>query len=454
MKAPWMMLRRVGAGAAASVLVASLTCAQAADLLAVYRSAVDNDPTFAGQRDLLQVSQEQVTEARSGLLPALGATGQLGRSGGEVTYTDTPTVHRSYNALGWTLQLSQPLFRADNIVAYRQSKVQLQQSQVQLQQAQQDLMLHTVRAYFDVLIAQEAVEAADAEVKAGLEQQATAKHSFDAGVASVTDVDEATSRAALATSDQLAAQTDVQGKRAALEQIVGAIPGALAALRADAEAPAPDPSDAGQWSAAASENNPSVLAYKSAADAAHLNVERARMQRLPVIDAVASYGRNYSSGNDIDPINYATNTYIKQGGIQFSIPLLDGGALHAQVGEAQAKERKANADLEVARRQAVVDARNSYDAVVSGMAQVRALRTAIEASINSVKGNEAGYRLGIRINSDVLDSQRERYSTEKDLTKARYDTIYAALKLKAAAGTLQDSDLAAVNALLVEEATP
>jgi outer membrane protein len=40
------------------------------------------------------------------------------------------------------------------------------------------------------------------------------------------------------------------------------------------------------------------------------------------------------------------------------------------------------------------------------------------------------------------------YSTRRDLAKARYDTLVAGLKLKAASGTLSEADLEVINALL------
>jgi outer membrane protein len=48
----------------------------------------------------------------------------------------------------------------------------------------------------------------------------------------------------------------------------------------------------------------------------------------------------------------------------------------------------------------------------------------------------------------VLNAQQQLYSTRRDLSKARYDTLLAQLRLKAAAGTLGEEDVVAVNRLL------
>jgi outer membrane protein len=425
--------------------------ARSEDLLAVYQLAVQYDPTLASERYGLDASRQKIPEARSALLPALASNARVGRTGGPVTYTDTPTVDRTFNTLGWTVQLTVPLLRADSIAGYRQSHAQVAQAQEQFSLAEQDLIVRVTQAYFDVLVAEESLAAANAQVQATDEQRSLARRSFEKGVVSVTDLDEATSRAEMATSERVAAQTDMQVKRAELEKITGSTPSTLVGLLSGAMMRPPEPSDVNQWVNQARQDNPAVLAWRSAVEVARLDVQKARMARLPSVDAVASYGRDFSSGNNINPIDYATNAHIKQGGIQFTLPLLDGGAMHAQVAEAVARQRKAEAQLEAARRQAALDARTSYQAVVNGIAQIRALRAAIEASINSVKGNIAGYKLGLRINSDVLNAQRQRYVAERDLAKARYETVLQGLKLKAAAGILQESDVSGVNAMLLTD---
>ena len=53
-----------------------------------------------------------------------------------------------------------------------------------------------------------------------------------------------------------------------------------------------------------------------------------------------------------------------------------------------------------------------------------------------------------RINIDVLNSQQQVFSTRRDLSKARYDTIMNGLRLKAAAGSLTEADVEEVNRLL------
>jgi len=435
--------------------IALLACAlvladssRGADLMDLYAMAQNSDPTFESARHTLEAAKQKRPEAFSALLPALSASGTDGRTEGRTRYTDTPEIDRTFNTDQWTLQLTQPVFRADRLLAYGEARATVEQALAQYEAAHEDLLLRVSRAYFDVIVAERRVTAARAQVVALNEQLVAARRSFDAGVASITDVDDTRSRAASAQSDEVAALNDLESAGAALEAVTGEPPERLAALRADVELPKPFPSDASSWVQRATSDNPKVKAAEAAAKAADYEVDRSRAQRLPTVDLIATYGGNYAGGNITEPVNYDTIVRDKQINLQVSVPLLDGGGMHAQVAEARALHARAESDVTAARRQATLDARQSFAAALSGASQVQALVTAVSAGQSALKGNKVGYGLGLRINSDVLNAEQQLYRTMQDLDKARYDTLYAGLKLKAATGELAEDDLRAIDALL------
>ena len=59
-----------------------------------------------------------------------------------------------------------------------------------------------------------------------------------------------------------------------------------------------------------------------------------------------------------------------------------------------------------------------------------------------------GFEVGVRSRVDVLNAQQQLYATKKDLAASRYQVLLAGLQLKAAAGSLTDEDLKALDALL------
>jgi outer membrane protein len=433
------------------LLASILPAAHAADLLEIYYQSLDNDPTYTAASFELEAMKEKVPEARSALWPSGAVTGSDGITAGTTAYTATPQVNRSYQSYQWMLQLTQPIFHIDNWLALDQAHLAMDQAMSDFMRAKQDLILRVTQAYFDVLVARETVSVADAQMQALDEQLAAAQRSYDKGVASVTDADEARARAALARSQREAGVADLDNKTAALELIIGSTPDTLSPLRDGVIAPRPDPDDVDSWVQRAGNNNYAVFSARAAVQIAMLQVNRAHDQRYPNIDLVASYGHNYSTGNITDPNDYGTRAGDGQIGVQLSVPIFDGGAMHAQVLEAKARAGKAAAQLDLARRQAIADARNAYSGISSDMIQIEALESAVKSGANSLKGNVIGYGLGIRINIDVLNAEQQWFQSRRDLAKARYDVLMQALKLKEAAGTLGVPDVETLNAMLVKE---
>lgn len=444
---PQPMRRAIGRGwLAAAILVSGV--AHGADLIDVYQMALDNDPTYQSARESLEAARQKVPEALSALLPAIGATASYGLTEGHTSYTGTPLVGRTFGSDAWTVQLTQPLLRVQYAEAYDQSRAIAEQAAAQFRGAEEDLILRVSQAYFDILVAKEALAAAEAQLKSTEEQVSAAQHGYDNGTVAVTDVYEARAQAEQARSQKVTATDDLESKQAALEAIIGSVPPALAALKDDANAPRPNPDQVDTWMVRAKQDNPAVQAARAAVKAAQSEVNKAQFQRMPTIDIVASIGRNYSTGNINNPFNYATNASDRQVGLQLSMPILDGGGMQAVVREAKANERKAEADLETARRKSAADARDAYAGVVNDLVQVEALRVAVTSGDSSVTGNQVGYRLGIRINTDVLNAQQQLFASKRDLAKARYDILMQGLKLKAAVGELTPEDVFGVNQLL------
>ena len=417
--------------------------ALAADLLQVYRDALANDAKFSAARAQYEAGQEKVVQGRAGLLPQIGL-------GADTTWNDTefkpalPRGKTDYNSNGYGVQLTQPLFRWQNWVQFKQGELQTALADTQFGIARQDLVLRVAEVYFNVLNAQDALDAVTQLRTAAAEQLELAKTSFEVGTVTITDVHEAQSRFDLASAQEIAAQNQLEVARQTLAQVIGKQPEPLAGLREGVALQRPQPENIADWVAAAESGSFGVQAQQLAREIAAREVERARAGHLPTVDIVASHGVNNRPQPSTDRSEATTI------GLQLNVPLYAGGRVSSVSREAAALRMKADADLEDARRSAALAARQSWLGVTSGMAQVKALEAARVSSLSALEANKLGYEVGVRINIDVLNAQTQLADTLQQLSRARYDTLLAQLRLKAAAGTLGEDDVAAINALLME----
>ncbi len=440
------ILRRAVSGLFASSLMGVAMTASAADLVAIYRDAISQDPVFSAARSTYEAAKETTPQARAAILPAIGLGGNVTRVKSDLDFAGTSSS-REYTSKGYTLSLTQPLFRMQSWIAVDQAELQVKQAEAVLADAQQNLITRTAQAYFDVLLAQDNVELSAAQKKAFAEQLAQAKRNFEVGTSTIVDTYEAQAKYDLAVSKEISDQADYEIKKNALQQLIGKKAPSLATLKDKVALPLPTPADPEQWVKAAEEASPTIAQSRALYEIAVKDVTRNKSGHLPTLDLVGSYGYNNSpSSTSTSPgAIISKNTQL---GLSLNIPLFSGGGTQSKIRQALSVKDQNEQLLENSKRTVAQNVRSSFLNVTSGVAQVKALEASLISSKASLDSTVLGKDVGVRTNVDVLNSQQQLFQTRRDLQQARYNTILAQLRLKSAAGRLTEEDLAEVNRLL------
>jgi outer membrane protein len=424
---------------------------QAADLMQAYRDAAGYDAQYAAARATRDAGLEKLPQGRAGLLPAISLSANTIWNDAESASRTSPVVRRGaeYNSHGWSVSLTQPLFRWQNWVGYKQSELAVVLAEMQFVQAGQNLILRVTQAYFDVLLAQETLATAQAQKAAIAEQLESAKRNFEVGTATITDTHEAQARYDLTLAQEIVAENDLAVKRHALRTLTGKEFVGLKGLRSGLQIGRPQPDDIGQWVSSAEGGSLEVQIAQTSFESATQEVEKQRAGHLPTLDLVATRGKTGVTGSiAAGTTGSGSDTSTHTIGLQLVLPIFSGGSTVSKDREAVALQEKARADLDHAHRQAALTARQSYLGVSAGLAQVKALEAGVTSSQLAVESNKLGYEVGVRINIDVLNAQSQLFDTRQKLAKARLDTLLAQLRLKSAAGNLGEADLQTINALL------
>jgi outer membrane protein len=449
----------------------------AADLLSVYERALQNDPLIREADANRLASRESKPQAVAALLPQFDASGSYTKDEQEIGQTtlinsdptdeNSPLVPAtiSRNADGhmrqYDLTLRQTLFRWDQWAALKRADAQVAQAEADYQAAQQDLILRTSQRYFDVLAAQDTVDAAQATLEAFSRQLEQADKRFEVGLIAITDVQEAR-----AAHDQAAASV-IQAKRALataqelLRELTGESFDTLAGPIDDLPLESPAPADEEQWVTHALDQNLRVVSARLATDIAKQDVSVARAGHLPSIDIVASrqdqdfdgtqVGRNVVG--ETTPRSPADQTQKDDSiGVQVTVPIYSGGATSSRVRQRVYLHRAARERLERTNRETERAARDAYLGVLSEMSRVRASKQALESSRTALQATEAGFEVGTRTTVDVLQSRRQLFDAQTTYSRSRYDYILNVLQLQLATGTLDRADLEKINAFLKERA--
>jgi len=206
----------------------------------------------------------------------------------------------------------------------------------------------------------------------------------------------------------------------------------------------PTPNSMDQWVENGTLTSLQVKIAQAALDIAAQDVSRNRGAHLPTVDAIAGYSETgQGAGVNTNVGAFDSKTHFI--GLQLALPLFQGGFVNSKVREALAAQEKARQDLENARLTVALATRSSFLGVTSGVAQIKALQVAIASGQSSLESSKLGQEVGVRTQVDVLNAQQQLISTRRDYAQAIYTYAINVLKLKAAAGTLADDDLAYVN---------
>lgn len=421
----------------------------AADLMDVYREALEQDTLYSSARAAHQAAQEKLPQGRAGLLPTLTLQGIRRRQ--FIDRVGVPEVVIDNQSL--TITATQPLYRKENFAIYEQSKIQVAQADSQFIIAAQDLILRVAQAYFDVLATQINVEAAEAQKKAIGEQLGQAKRNFEVGTSTIVDTYEVQTRFDLALSQEIAVRNDLEIRKRTLQQIIGRMPESF--IRPNEHAAdlfTLKYVNMQDWITVAEQNNLALKVQQAVYEIAKQDVERAKAGHYPTLDLVAIYSDQKGVGGTIT--GRGIDLTSKEIGVQLNLPLFQGFAVQSRVREALATQEKVLQDLNNTRRNSVLQVSQQYLNVTNGIAQVKALKQAVVSSQSQLDSTKLGQEVGVRTEVDVLNAQQLFYSARRDLAQARYNLLMSRLRLEAEAGELDEEDLSQINSVLLQKDLP
>jgi outer membrane protein len=446
-----MHLARLASASIGILGFAAAAPIHAADLLDLYQLARQQDARLQAAQAQYQAIEERQPQALSALLPQVNLSAQYGREELEIDRDagDDPGViptsaSGSFDTYGYTLRLDQVIYDHALVAALRQASSSVAQAQAELEAVAQALVVRVSGAYFNVLAAQDNLEFARAEKQAIARQLEQAQRRFGVGVIAITDVKEAQAAYDLAIAQEVRAENTVLVSREALQVITGDFPKALKTFSDRIPLITPEPADMDAWVATAVDKNLQLLAAQLATETASLEVSRRRAGHYPRLGLFAEKVENDTGGG----LFGAQHTDDEIVGIQLNVPIFSGGFTSSATQEARFLFERAQRLQELQRRQTIRQTRASYMNVIAGISQVKALWQALESNRAAVEAARAGFAVGTRTSLDVLLALRERFRTQRDLARARYDYLLDTLRLKQAAGTLTAEDVVILNAWL------
>ncbi|MDM4565492.1 outer membrane channel protein TolC [Klebsiella michiganensis] len=412
---------------------------QAENLLQVYQQARVSNPDLRKSAADRDAAFEKINEARSPLLPQLGL-------GADYTYTSGFRDAKDQNSdvTSGSLQLTQVLFDMSKWRALTLQEKNAGIQDVTYQTDQQTLILNTATAYFKVLAAIDTLSYTEAQKQAIYRQLDQTTQRFNVGLVAITDVQNARSQYDAVLANEVTARNDLDNAVEGLRQVTGNYYPELASLNVDGFK-TNKPSAVNALLKEAESRNLSLLQARLSQDLAREQIHQAQDGHLPTLNLNASSSVSNNSYSGSKNTTQDRDIGQNQIGLNFSLPLYQGGMVNSQVKQAQYNFVGASEQLESAHRSVVQTVRSSFNNVNASISSINAYKQAVVSAQSSLDAMEAGYSVGTRTIVDVLDATTTLYNAKQQLSNARYNYLINELNIKSALGTLNEQDLVALN---------
>jgi len=420
-----------------------------------FRLALEADPQFRSARFERDSGRIVLPMAQAQMRPNVSINASETKIMGTRDFTSTVEGQPTSSPLDYTsrqrgINLRMPLLNLEGRTRIRQAEVQVSFADAVFAVRGKDLATRYARAYTDLLLALESVRLADAQVETLREQIAFSNRRLSGGEGTRTEVAESEARLDIALAQRIEAKDQVEVARRTLQFIVGTETLKVVAPLSRIRATPLEPANLAAWLELGENRSPEVLARRYRVESAKFEVERQRTGHYPRIDGVASV--SWSKSDTINTIDSAISQ--RTIGLQLNLPIYSGGSVVLATEQALAQLRQSEFELEAELNNQRVEIRRQFLAVANGIARLDAFERAVASSEVALNGTRMGLRAGLRTNVDVLDAQRQVYSSRRDLAQAQYQYLLANLQLRIAAGEAPEQAVEAADRMLASADRP
>jgi TolC family type I secretion outer membrane protein len=440
------------------LLCPTLHAQETTDLLSLYQEALRNDSLLSSAQFQNEATQELIKQGKSLFLPSITVDASFDKRDQERKFLTSSLPSNdllsgkktNYNTYDYGVTVKQPLFNYSAYAQYKKILTQIDLSDKQLIKTQQDLIFRISKIYFETLLAKDQVDLFQYQRASIQEQLSKAEVQFEAGLISVTDINEAKTKKALIEAQQIGAIQKLKIKKREIQLITGKLPGKLSPLNPVITFTEVD-NLADNWILIAQENNLELQIKKDELKIAEREIDSRRSDHYPTIDAIANRSRNWDKGGyPYGAIkNEGMRSYSDTIGVEISIPIFSGGMTSSKVREAVLLKSKLEEDVEYLRRGVELKVRDYYLSLQTNFSEISAYQQAMEAATLQLESTKLGFQEGLRNSVEVLDSQQILFNAKLNILESRYNYIMNLINLKLSSGMLSIEDLDEINKYLI-----
>ena len=409
----------------------------AEDLRDVLIDSYNYYPDIRKSRNDLKIAQKDLEISRSDFLPSLDLNVSQGR---KITKSNPDASQHNYTNLNPTiidLEVSQPL-GATKFLNLRTAKNSLKISELKNISLTQEILYRATRSYYTVLKERFLLDVAIKNEKNLTQKYEATEKRFGFKDVTRTDVFQAQSRLAEATSKRIEAENNYDIAVSDFQSIVGRKPSIKWFSDDKNKITSSNPKD---WSKfvqlpklplsldnsikLALTNNPDFLQLKIKVENAKIDIKKKGLDFLPEFSITGSYGKSLESSRTVERKDEYELT------ADFTLPLFKKGHNFYNVDKAINNALSIENNLNSEKIDLKHEVRSTWKRIQSLKSSIKSLEKSVEFKLVALDGVTKEFGVGTRTTLEILDAEKELTQAEANLISAQFtlvDSSYLLLK--------------------------
>ncbi len=396
--------------------------------------AIHNSPALAEGEASVDRAKAHYREMESYAYPQLAADASYTRIDPVVSLAvpGSPisiktAANDNYNG---NLNVQQPIWTFGRLGAEdRVAKSGIKSAQDNLDQYRARAAYQTTQVYYDILTTDQGIKVERQQVSVLNGNLSDARKRVQQGTATSLDTLDIQARISQ-TQSQIDELESTRAKQVSmLRRLLGMAPGTDVTVTQPPPARGlPEQEDT--LLSLAEKQRPELIAAEDAQTTARLEIDQARNENDPLLSAnvVGGVKDGYLPNLTQGKLNWA-------GTVSLHVPILDGGRTHAQVDEAEAEYRAAQARVEDAKRGVQSDIEQALADLESSRSRLMLVKVQIDQAQKALNVAQLRYTNGVATNLDVLTAQSALEQAELQQAQLMFGVELSEYNLNRAVGT-------------------
>ncbi|MBT3472782.1 MAG: TolC family outer membrane protein [Gammaproteobacteria bacterium] len=415
------------------------------DLMQIYQLALQNDPLWQVSQAEAMAGRESLPQAEAQLRPSLTLSGSHSRVQQDQEQSGVTLQQRHYDSESLTLNLTQSLFNKPGWARLQRAEAQQREVEATLVLQKGELLERVITSYFSVLMADDVIEQLQSQEHSNRAQLEAATRSYELGQGTRTDIDEAQARLDMVTVQRLQAQQQSRYARTELSVLAGQPVEILKILDTTALIPLTPKQSLEQLMQLVESTSSRLQVAKSAVEVAQQQFEEVKGERYPKLDLFLQH--SYSESDSVNTVGSQYDT--AKIGLQFNLPLYDGGGISSRIRETASLLQRAQAQQQQTLYQLQLEVRKQFQSVKETTARISALKQVVRSARQLVQSTRKGITAGTRTTIDWLNARQQESDAIQQLSAAQYEYLLSTIRLEKLAGRESEAILMKVNGLLI-----